>query len=64
MSVSGKIVLPNSLPERTESISIYDMHGRLLGRCGGKKMVFDIKKELGISPSVVFIKTENRCSPR
>jgi alpha-L-fucosidase 2 len=64
MSISGKIVLPNSLPERTESISIYDMHGRLLGRCGGKKMVFDIKKELGISPSVVFIKTENRCSPR
>ena len=58
MSVSGKIVLPNTLPGRMERVLIYDLHGRLLGRYLGKKMVFDIKKELGISPSVVFIKID------
>jgi alpha-L-fucosidase 2 len=59
-TASRKIVLPASWSGRDRSVAIYDLRGRMLGRYRGKKSVFDVKKDFGISRTVVFVKAEVR----
>jgi alpha-L-fucosidase 2 len=57
---SQKIVLPACPVGREMTVAVYDIRGKLLGRHIVKKQVVDLRKEFGLSRSVVIVKTEIR----
>jgi alpha-L-fucosidase 2 len=58
--LAQKTVLPACPTGRHMTITVYDVSGKLIGRHVVMKKVVDLRKEFGISQSVVFVKTEIR----
>jgi alpha-L-fucosidase 2 len=56
----GKISVPSCWSGKDKVVTIYDMRGRILGRYIGKKDVFDMKRDFGISRTVVLVRAEAR----